>query len=201
MAIKRRRRAQKTNPNIVLLVVAAAVALGLSSIFGKSLGGILNFSVLALIVFGSLLAIFLVWFIPYQANQRSQRQKAVTGEDVDNMSWSDFEDFVIQLLMSQKYKINAHPSGPGDQGADIIASKDGDKFAVQVKHYKTKLNNSPIQEAVAAMAQYHCTRSMVITNSHFTAGAKILAASNNCILVDREKLGEWILELESISQR
>jgi restriction system protein len=50
-----------------------------------------------------------------------------------------------------------------------------------------------VQEAVAAKAIYKCNKAMVITNSHFTAGAVVLAAANDCTLVDREELGKWIL--------
>ncbi len=194
MATKRRRRAQKTNPNLVLLVAVSAIALGLSSVFGKSISELMNLAILSLVLCGSLLSIALIWLIVHQTKVRSQRQTAVFSEDVDGMAWSEFEFFAIKLLKNQKYKIEAHPSGPGDQGADIIARKNRDKFAIQIKHYSSKLDNKPVQEAVGAMAYYHCNRSMVITNSHFTAGAKLLAASNNCILVDREKIGEWILE-------
>jgi HJR/Mrr/RecB family endonuclease len=35
---------------------------------------------------------------------------------------------------------------------------------------------------------------MVVTNQYFTSGAKALAESNRCTLVDRDTLASWIIE-------
>jgi hypothetical protein len=37
---------------------------------------------------------------------------------------------------------------------------------------------------------------MVITDNHFTEGAKGLAQSNHCELIDRDLPAEWILEFQ-----
>jgi HJR/Mrr/RecB family endonuclease len=39
---------------------------------------------------------------------------------------------------------------------------------------------------------------MVVTNSHFTRAAQVLAASNRCKLIDREKLAGWLAEQQSV---
>jgi restriction system protein len=114
------------------------------------------------------------------------------------MKGEEFEEYVAELLRLQGYKTRMTPRS-GDYGVDIVASKDGIKTAVQIKRYGKKLDQKPIREAVTGMAvrQYGCTRAMVVTNSTFTKAATFLAAESNCELVDREKLGEWVLMFQS----
>lgn len=113
------------------------------------------------------------------------------------MTGEEFEEYVAELLRFQGYKTRMTPRS-GDYGVDIVATKDGTKTAVQVKRYTKKLDQKPIREAVTGMAvrQYGCTKAMVVTNSTFTKAATFLAAESGCELVDREKLGEWVMEFQ-----
>jgi HJR/Mrr/RecB family endonuclease len=79
---------------------------------------------------------------------------------------------------------------------DIIAKKDGYKYAVQVKRYNQPISRRVISDAVAGKAPYGCHSAMVITNNYFTNDAKKLAQATGCELVDREKLIKWIVELQ-----
>ena len=38
---------------------------------------------------------------------------------------------------------------------------------------------------------------MVVTNSVFSRPAKELAADNNCVLIDRDTLAEWIFDFRA----
>ena len=52
---------------------------------------------------------------------------------------------------------------------------------------------SPLhRDVVGGMKQYGCAAAMVITNSYFTEGAAALAEANECALVDRDTLAEWM---------
>jgi len=42
---------------------------------------------------------------------------------------------------------------------------------------------------------------MVISNNFFSAGARILAESTNCELVDRETLASWIFHFQANSKQ
>jgi restriction system protein len=84
-----------------------------------------------------------------------------------------------------------------DYGVDIIASKDGVKTAVQLKRYSNTVGRAAISDAVAGMAHYKCNQTMVVTSNYFTKEAKELASSNNCVLVDRDKLSEWIYNFQN----
>lgn len=82
----------------------------------------------------------------------------------------------------------------GDQGGDIIASKDEQKFIIQAKRYSIdrKVSNDAVQEVKSAIAYYECDLGAVITNSFFTPSAKELASVNNIILWDRIEVSKFL---------
>ena len=129
---------------------------------------------------------------------RRKALRALQIAHIDAMTGEEFEEYVAELLRSQGYKTRMTPRS-GDYGVDIVALKGGIKTAVQIKRYSKKLDQKPIREAVTGMAvkQYGCTKAMVVTNSTFTKAAIFLAAESGCRLVDREKLGGWILTFQS----
>ena len=77
---------------------------------------------------------------------------------------------------------------------DIIAHKDGERYAVQCKRYSHALGNSPVQEVVAGRAIYRCDHAIVMTNNYFTDGALRAAAANDVELWDRDYLYALFLE-------
>lgn len=107
---------------------------------------------------------------------------------VDLMDGHDFEYWCAKLLSSIGFhSVNVTP-GSGDHGVDILAEKDGVKYAIQCKRYSHSLGNTPVQEVHAGKAMYACHVGTVITNQHFTEGAKKLAQATGVLLWDRE----WI---------
>lgn len=110
-------------------------------------------------------------------------------EDIDLMTGQQFEHLVAKLLLNLGYETEVTKSS-GDQGIDVIASKDGNKLGIQAKCYSSSVGNTAIQEAVAGKAHYKLDRVMVVTNHFFTESAKQLAKSNGVILWDREILKE-----------
>lgn len=93
--------------------------------------------------------------------------------------------------------------GSGDQGVDIIASKDGKKYGIQCKYYTGSVGNKAVQEAYAGAAFYSCNIAMVITNSTFSSSAIELANSLGVILqdgVDAIVLSQNITPFDSLSR-
>lgn len=111
---------------------------------------------------------------------------------VDGMEGHSFEYFCAELLEKNGFSNVEVTKGSGDQGVDIIALKDGIKYAIQCKNYASKLGNTPIQEVNAGKLFYNCHVGAVMTNSTFTPAAEQLAASTNVLLWDREFLNDLI---------
>jgi restriction system protein len=106
---------------------------------------------------------------------------------IDAMSWKEFEIYVAKWLKSQGYS-NIELTEQYDLGVDIIAEKDGVRWGVQVKHYTTMVKIEAVRQVVVALKLYKCDKAMVVTNSFFSRPAKKLAASQDCVLVERNQL-------------
>jgi len=198
-AKKRYRRSRKTTflqeMGFIVVLVAAVVALGLrQGMSDPNLGLVASiFFLIVLLLGGS----FYLW-LTYKQRMRQKALRALQIAHIDAMTGEEFEEYVAELLRFQGYKTRMTPRS-GDYGVDIIASRSGVKTAVQIKRYSRKLDQKPIREAVTGMAvrRYGCTKAMVVTNSTFTKAATFLALESKCELVDREKLGEWVLAFQN----
>lgn len=110
---------------------------------------------------------------------------------IDTMSGFEFEDFLAELYLSMGYSIERTPY-TGDQGADLVVFRYGEKSVIQAKNYSDKVSNKAVQEVVAAKGFYKCERAIVVTNNYFTNSAIDLAQANDVELVDRNKLEQLI---------
>lgn len=110
-----------------------------------------------------------------------------------NKTGSDFEQLIVRLYNSTGY-VSKRIGGSGDQGADVIASKNGDNILIQAKCYTNAVSNDAVQQASAALAFHGCNKAVVITTSFFTPGALALAKANRVELIDKEMLKRLLLE-------
>lgn len=95
----------------------------------------------------------------------------------------DYEIFVENKLKDMGFVVQ-RTKIVGDQGVDIIATRNDENFAIQCKYYTKSVSNKAVQEIVAGANFYGCSGKVVITNSYFTKSAKQLAASLGVILVE-----------------
>ncbi|MBE6456404.1 MAG: hypothetical protein E7008_00470 [Alphaproteobacteria bacterium] len=76
----------------------------------------------------------------------------------------------------------------GDQGADVLASKDGVSFAIQCKMYSKPVGNKAVQEANAGRDFYKKDYGVVISNAGFTKSARQAAHACGIILLNDNQL-------------
>lgn len=183
----RRRKSNPTNELLFLAAIGCVVVIGA----GGS-GGFSSQAVIALMLIGTIIAAIVLGYVLYLNFRRQKALRLLDLAAVDVMPGLQFEKWVGAQLQARGYRVRYTPIN--DYGVDIVAKKGGVKTAIQVKRYRKILDQKPVREAVAGMVHYKCSRSMVVTNSHFTAAAKVLAKSNRCELIDREKLAEWLVE-------
>ncbi|MBQ7834580.1 MAG: restriction endonuclease [Ruminiclostridium sp.] len=108
------------------------------------------------------------------------------NDDIDEMSGTEFEDFIAEALHRSGIEVLELTKGSGDFGADIIVIHEGERTAVQCKRYARPIGVKAVQEAVSAKDYYKCTKAAVVTNSTFTRQARELAQESGVILWDRE---------------
>ena len=138
-------------------------------------------------ILGILIGIVIILIIGWLGSD----DNIIIDSNVDNMSGHDFENYIGKLFKKNGYRVNV-TKGSGDYGVDIIAKKGDHKIAIQTKRRKSKVSRTAVSDAVGGMKHYQCNKSMVVTNNYFTEGAKKLAKSNNCDLVDRKDLERLI---------
>lgn len=122
----------------------------------------------------------------------SPHAKEITQEiyNVATLEGHEFENWCADLLRGNGFAAVDVTKGSGDQGVDIIAEKDEIQYAIQCKRYSSDLGNTPIQEVYAGKTLYHCHVGVVMTNSHFTKGARELAKATGVLLWDGDKMAK-----------
>jgi len=108
--------------------------------------------------------------------------------DVSEMRGVDFESHLMSLLREKGFtNIRGTPT-TGDQGADLLAKKDGKNIVIQAKRYTGSVGNKAVQEVASAVSFYGGDEGWVITNSTFTKSAKELAQRTGVRLIDWRNL-------------
>lgn len=111
-----------------------------------------------------------------------------------SLSGNDFELLLIKLYEAMGYLVQ-HLGGNGDQGADLIITKDGQRILVQAKCYKNwGVGNASVQQATAAKTHYDCNKAMVVGIPYFTKEAQQLAKTNGVDLIDKKELQSLLLD-------
>lgn len=94
----------------------------------------------------------------------------------------EFEGMCAQVLRECGWQAST-TSGSGDQGADVIGTREGIKFVLQCKLYSGAVGNKAVQEVIAAKSFYRANIAAVVTNAQFTPSAHQLANSSGIELV------------------
>lgn len=138
----------------------------------------------------------LTGIIRNEENWRREQRGLSSVEDelynIDHMEGHAFEHWCADLLRKNGFENVEVTQGSGDQGVDVLAEKDGITYAIQCKCYSNDLGNSPVQEVNTGKAVYNRHIGVVMTNRHFTKGAKDAAKATGVLLWDRDKISDLI---------
>ena len=110
------------------------------------------------------------------------------AEQCIKLTGEEFESYVALVLRDNGFKKVEVTKASGDQGADVLAERNGIFYAIQCKNYEGAVGNFAVQEAYAAAQFYQCDRAAVICPGEFTRGAKELAEATGVTLWD----GTWL---------
>ena len=116
-----------------------------------------------------------------RVSARSAALEAQLEFDPD-MSPVEFEQWCAARLARSGWRTRT-VGGSGDQGADVIAERDGRRVVIQCKLYQGPVGNKAVQEAYAAMTHYSADGAAVITSSGFTPSARRLSATTGVVLL------------------
>jgi len=117
---------------------------------------------------------------------QSVLQAAPTGS-VNEMSGVDYEKHCAQLLEAAGWSVS-DTAVTGDQGVDLIATKNNSRVCIQCKCYSSPVGNKAVQEVSAGMTHWNGTHAVVVSNAGFTRAAKQLAESTGVVLIAETEL-------------
>lgn len=118
----------------------------------------------------------LIYFVAHKPDSISEYKLPFTFTNSTRKNHGlDFEHEVARKLSGKGFNRINVTKGSGDFGADIIAYKGFEKYAIQCKCYSSPVGVKAVQEVIAGKSYYDCDRAMVITNSTFTPSAVELA--------------------------
>lgn len=164
---------------VSLIALLCFTVSGISAIQeGKTGIGITILSIVGISIFCVLVA--------GSKGNKANKQIKIIHSAVDDMSGEEYEKYCGEKIktMNKVVKIQYTPI-TNDYGADIIAySSDGTKAVIQCKRYKGKVNNTAVQEVVAALAHYNADKAIIMTNSTLTENARLLAKENGVKVIE-----------------
>ena len=135
-----------------------------------------------------LVCLLLTVFFISRMIKLSKIDKAMNSRSFDSMSGEQFEEFCADILRGNNYQNVELTPATGDHGIDILARKDGVKYAIQCKRYSKPVGNKAIQEAYSGKTIYNADVAVVMTNMDFTSQAIQDAAKLNVLLWGRDKI-------------
>ncbi len=139
-------------------------------------------------VFIFLICLLVAAFAISRILKRKRIDKAMVTDDYDKMSGEDFEYFCADILRGNGFKDVEVTKASGDHGIDVLAKKDGIKYAIQCKRYSKPVGNKAVQEAYSGKDIYKADVAVVMSNMDFTAQAIEDAQKLKVELWDRNKI-------------
>ena len=126
------------------------------------------------------------WFARRLTGRRNRAQRCL------RLDGPEFEAYVSLVLEDNGFRHVRLTKGSGDQGVDILAERNGRRYAIQCKNYAGSVGNFAVQEVYAGAQYYGCDEAAVICPGDFTRGARELAASTGVLLWDGRRLSHMM---------
>lgn len=115
------------------------------------------------------------------------------SKPTDEMNWQQFELLVGQAFRSKGYAVVDGGDVGADGGVDVHLSKDGLKYFVQCKHWKTrKVGVAVVRELYGVIAGAGVEGGFVVASGGFTRDAIYFAENKQIELVDQHALNAML---------
>ncbi len=136
------------------------------------------------IFFGSGVALFLIYFAYNSYKKQTLWNKS---GNLLNLSPSEFENMVVEYLLSINYKAERTGS-VGDHGVDVVGkSPNGEKIIVQCKRWRGVVGEQIIREFHGVMQHEKADKGIIITTGKFTNQAREWARGKPIDLIEGEE--------------
>lgn len=109
-------------------------------------------------------------------------------DPLDDMDGNEFEHYCADILRANSFEDINVTSASRDYGIDILAQRDGIKYAIQCKYYSDPVGIKAVQEAYAGKDYYDAMVAVVMTNQDFTKTAVHFAEKLKVLMWDGDTL-------------
>ena len=114
-------------------------------------------------------------------------------EGLRSIDWFQFEKIVALAYRKRGFSVARRGGANPDGGIDLVLSKDGERFAVQCKHWKTRdVGVKALREFLGGLTDAGIERGIFITLSGYTDDARSLAAKHRIEIVNEIGLAAMI---------
>ncbi|WP_336205266.1 restriction endonuclease [Nonomuraea sp. LPB2021202275-12-8] len=126
------------------------------------------------------------------------RREALQRAGLDRLDPKRFEELTAELLRRDGFRNVRVVGGSGDRGVDVLGTApDGGPYAVQCKYYTRPLGPGGVRDFVGALRApaYRDHQGVLVTSHRLSAQAAETAREQNLIVIDRDRLADWLLEV------
>jgi restriction system protein len=114
-------------------------------------------------------------------------------KSLEKMTWREFETLVGEAFRRRGYAVEETGGHGADGGVDLALSKDGQRFLVQCKQWRSsKVGVKIVRELYGVMAADSAAGGFIVTSGVFTREAEDFAAGKNIDLIDGPQLRAMI---------
>ncbi len=114
-------------------------------------------------------------------------------ESIRSLTWKQFEELVGEAYRRQGYSVLENEGAGPDGGVDLWLRKDGNRYLVQCKQWKTlKVGVKVVREMYGLVTAHQAAGAILITSGMFTQEAKTFARSKPLDLVEGQQLAAMI---------
>ena len=122
----------------------------------------------------------------------SKQEQSISGQRKENPRASElwwkkldgvtFEKEVALLLEGRGYKVQ-RTGRSGDEGVDLLLTRDGKKIIVQCKAYKTHVAPAVVRDLYGSLHHHRANEAWLIATSEFSVRARLFAKGKTVRLV------------------
>ena len=125
--------------------------------------------------------------------RRFDRQRGL--DDIRAMSWRQFESVVGEGFRRRGFQVLENARDGADGGIDLVLYKDGEKFFVQCKQWKSsKVGVRPVRELFGVITARDAAGGFFVTSGDYTEEAKAFARETSIDLIDGPALEQIVLD-------
>jgi restriction system protein len=112
-----------------------------------------------------------------------------TAAAIDAMSWQEFELLIAEAFRLQGFAVVEKGGSGADDGVDLEMTKDGERWLVQAKHWRSRrVPVEVVRELAGVMPFRRAVGGYVVTSGRFTRPAEDFARGRDIKLVNGSRL-------------